>query len=287
MCTLHLSSQHVNVRPPGHPIPEATVPVDIERRDAVAVLTLNRPEALNAISPEMLDQLDQRLGEIEEDAALRVAVLTGAGERAFCAGADIGHMRTADALEARRFAGRGQEVADRIEALPKPVVAAVNGYALGGGCELALACDVRVAAEGARFGQPEVSLGIIPGWGGTQRLARTTSMGFAKEMILTGRPVAADEALRAGLVTHVHPAAHMLERAIEIAEAIAGHGSWAVASAKGLCNLALGGEAAGPYARELDAFALAFTTPDQREGMTAFLEKRPARFAGREEVGAR
>ncbi len=263
------------------------MPVDIERRDAVAVLTLNRPEALNAFSSEMLDQLGDRLGEIEEDPALRAVVLTGAGEKAFCAGADIGHMRTAGALEARSFAQRGQLVADRIEALPKPVVAAVNGYALGGGCEIALACDVRVAAEGARFGQPEVSLGIVPGWGGTQRLARTTSVGFAKEMILTGRLVAADEALRAGLVTHVHPAADLLAGAIEIAEAIAGHASWAVASAKRLCNLALGGDAPAPYAAEVDAFALAFTTPDQREGMAAFAEKRRPRFAGREEVAAR
>jgi enoyl-CoA hydratase len=263
------------------------VPVDIERRDAVAVLTLNRPEALNAISPQMLDQLDERLGEIEGDPALGAVVLTGAGEKAFCAGADVGHVRTAGALEARAFAQRGHEVAHRIESLHKPVVAAVNGYALGGGCEIALACDVRVAAEGARFGQPEVALGVIPGWGGTQRLARTTSVGFAKEMILTGRPVTADEALRAGLVTHVHPATDLLARAVELAEAIARQPSSAVTAAKRLCNLALGGDAPAPYAHEVDAFALASTAPDQREGMGAFFEKRPPRFAGREEVSAR
>jgi enoyl-CoA hydratase len=259
----------------------------MERRDRVAVLTLNRPEALNALSPEMLDELGERLDEIAGDPGIRAAVMTGAGEKAFCAGGDVSHMRTASALEARRFAEHGHEIADRIEGIATPVVAAVNGYALGGGCELALACDVRIASETARFGQPEVKLGIVPGWGGTQRLARATSLGFAKEMILTGRPVTADEALRAGLVTHVHPAAELLDRAVELADAIARQPSWAVASAKRLCNLALGGDAPAPFAREIDVFALAFTTPDQREGMAAFFEKRPARFEGLPEAAAR
>jgi enoyl-CoA hydratase len=263
------------------------VTVDLERRAAVAILTLNRPEALNALSAEMLATLDVRLDEIAADPGLRAVVLTGAGEKAFCAGADIGHMRTAAALEAREFARRGQRVVDRIEGLATPVVAAVNGFALGGGCEVALACDVRVAAETARFGQPEVTLGIVPGWGGTQRLARTTSLGFAKEMILTGRMVGAEEALRAGLVTHVHPREELLERAVELAATISARPAWAVATAKSLCNLALGGDAPAPYARELDAFALAFTTADQREGMAAFVEKRPPRFAGHETEVAR
>jgi len=259
----------------------------IERRGAVAVLTLNRPEALNAISPEMLDELEQRLDEVAADPDLGAVVLTGAGDKAFCAGADVAHMRTAGALKARAFAERGHALARRIEGLSRPVIAAVNGYALGGGCEIALACDLRVAAEGARFGQPEVGLGIIPGWGGTQRLARTTSVGFAKEMILTGRPVAADAALRAGLVTHVVAADALLESALELADAIASKPAWAVAEAKRLCNLALAGDAPGPYASEVDAFALAFTTEDQREGMDAFFEKRPPRFAGRDGVAAR
>jgi enoyl-CoA hydratase len=258
------------------------VTVDIERRDSVAVLTLNRPEALNALSPEMLDLLEERLDEIADDPRLRAVVLTGAGDKAFCAGADIAHMREADALDARAYAQRGHRVADRIEGLATPVVAAVNGYALGGGCEIALACDVRLAARTARFGQPEVTLGIIPGWGGTQRLARATSIGFAKEVILTGRYVTADEALRTGLVTHVHPPEELLDRAVELAETIASRPAWAVAAAKGLCNLALGGDDPAPFAREVDAFALAFTTPDQREGMAAFAEKRPPRFEGHE-----
>ena len=257
--------------------------IDLERRDAVAVLTLNRPEALNALSPEMLDDLERALREVDADPTLRAAVLTGAGEKAFCAGADIGHMRTAGALEARAFAERGQGVAELIEGLATPVVAAVNGFALGGGCEIALACDVRIAADSARFGQPEVTLGVIPGWGGTQRLARATSIGFAKDLILTGRLVGSEEALRAGLVTHVHPKADLLDRAVEFATTIASRPSWAVASAKRLCNLALGGDAPGPFAREVDGFALAFTTDDQREGMDAFFEKRPARFAGHDE----
>jgi enoyl-CoA hydratase len=261
--------------------------IDLERRDAVAVVTLNRPEALNALSPEMLDDLERVLHEVDVDPTLRAVVLTGAGEKAFCAGADVGHMRTAGALDARAFAERGQRVAALIEDLSTPVVAAVNGFALGGGCEIALACDLRVAADTARFGQPEVSLGVIPGWGGTQRLARATSIGFAKELILTGRLVTSEEALRAGLVTHVYPRAELLDAAVQLATTIASRPSWAVASAKRLCNLALGGDSRAPYAREIDGFALAFTTPDQREGMDAFFEKRPPRFEGHDEAAAR
>ena len=260
--------------------------IDLERRDAVAVLTLNRPEALNALTPEMLDDLERVLREVDADPTLRAVVLTGAGEKAFCAGADIGQMRTAMALEARAFAERGHRVADLIEGLGTPVVAAVNGFALGGGCEIALACDIRVAADTARFGQPEVTLGVIPGWGGTQRLARATSIGFAKELILTGRLVSSEEALHAGLVTHVHPKADLLDAAVEMATSIASRPGWAVASAKRLCNLALGGDGPAPFAREIDGFALAFTTPDQREGMEAFFEKRPPRFAGHDAVTA-
>ncbi len=261
--------------------------IDLERRDAVALLTLNRPEALNALSPEMLDDLERLLREVDADPKLRAIVLTGAGEKAFCAGADIGHMRTAGALEARAFAERGHRVADLIEGLATPVVAAVNGFALGGGCEIALACDVRAAADTARFGQPEVTLGVIPGWGGTQRLARATSIGFAKDLILTGRLVKSDEALRAGLVTHVHPAAELLEAAVALAATIASRPSWALGSAKRLCNLALGGDTPSPFSREIDGFALAFTTPDQREGMDAFFEKRPPVFEGHDEETSR
>lgn len=259
----------------------------LDRHEAVAVITLNRPEALNALSPELLDELEATLHRIDADPEQRAIVLTGAGEKAFCAGADIGHMRQASAAEARAFALRGQAVAALIEDLSTPVLAAVNGFALGGGCEIALACDVRLAADTARFGQPEVTLGILPGWGGTQRLARATSIGFAKELILTGRMAGAEEALRAGLVTHVHPRAELLDASVALAAQIASRPSGAIAAAKRLCNLALGGELPSPYAREADAFALAFTTADQREGMDAFFEKRPARFAGHAEPVAR
>ncbi len=253
--------------------------VDLERREHVALVTLNRPDALNAMSPDMFDALEARLDEIDADDGIRAVVLTGAGGKAFCAGADISTMRTADPQRAREWAARGQGIAARIEDLAAPVVAAVNGYALGGGCEIALACDIRICSENARFGQPEVTLGIPPGWGGTQRLARATNIGFAKELVLTGRMVGAEEALRAGLVTHVHPPDALLDAALELAGTIAGKGRWAVAEAKRLCNLALG-DLPGGLARELDAFALAFSTEDQREGMDAFAEKRPPRFSG-------
>jgi enoyl-CoA hydratase len=257
------------------------VPVDLERRGPVAVLTLNRPEALNALSVDMLDDLDDLLDAIEGEASLRAVVLTGAGEKAFTAGADIAHMKTASALEARDYAKRGHAITGRLESFPKPVIAAVNGYALGGGCELALACDLRLAGERARFGLPEVNLGILPGWGGTQRLARTTSPGFAKEIIFTARMVKPDEALQRGLVNAVHPNDELLDKAVELGETIATKPPWAIAAAKEVVNLALEGNQRTHLARELDAFALAFTTEDQREGMAAFFEKRTPNFVGR------
>ena len=255
--------------------------VDLERRDRVAILTLNRPDALNALSVEMLDALDAHLNSLERDAEIRAIVLTGAGDRAFTAGADINHMREATPLEARAYARRGHAVTNRLESFPKPVIAAVNGYALGGGCELALACDIRLASERAHFGLPEVNLGILPGWGGTQRMARATSPGFAKELIFTGRRVDAAEARAAGLANHVYPHEELIDRAIALAQEIASKPPWAIAAAKEVVNLALEGDLQGHLARELDAFALAFTTEDQREGMAAFYEKRPPEFRGR------
>lgn len=254
--------------------------VELSRRDSVAIITLNRPAVHNALSLEMLDALEQHLDTVEAEPELHVVVLTGAGDRAFSAGADIDHMRTASALQARSYAQRGHQATARLESFPRPVIAAVNGYALGGGCELALACDLRLASEDARFGLPEVNLGILPGWGGTQRLARTTSSGFAKELIFTGRMCSAEEALRQGLVNQVTTAAGLMERALELADEIAAKPAWSIATAKEVVNLALDGDLRGHLARELDAFALAFTTADQREGMDAFIEKRPARFVG-------
>jgi enoyl-CoA hydratase len=257
------------------------VSVDLEREGNVAVIRLNRPEVLNAMSLEMLDELEDTFDTIEREPELRAVVVTGAGDRAFSAGADIGHMREATALEARAYAQRGHHITSRVESFPRPVIAAVNGYALGGGCEFALACDIRLAGESANFGLPEVKLGILPGWGGTQRLARATSPGFAKELIFTGRMCPAHEAREAGLVNHVHAADRLMPEAIALATQIASRPPWSVAAAKEVVNLALEGDLRGHLARELDSFALAFTTQDQREGMAAFFEKREPRFQGR------
>lgn len=257
------------------------MPVHRDNRGPVAVLTLDNPEKLNALSIEMLDAIGSHLDAIEGDDAVRAVVITGAGEKAFAAGADIGHMREATVQQARDYAERGHGVLARIEAFPKPVIAAINGFALGGGCELVLACDIRLAADSARLGQPEVNLGIFPGWGGTQRLPRLTSPGFAKDLIFTGRHVRADEAHAAGLVNHVYPQAELVDRAVALGEEIAKKSPLAVAVAKRLVNEALEGDYADALGRELAAFGDAFATEDQREGMAAFFEKREPRFTGR------
>ena len=190
--------------------------VVVERRDgAVAVVTIDRQEALNALNVETLTELRDRLRELAEDDAARVVVLTGAGERAFVAGADIKYMGGLGPGEAKAWGALGHEAARLLEKMPKPTIAAINGFALGGGCELALACDLRYASSNARLGQPEINLGIVPGWGGTQRLARVCGLGVAKELILTGRPVDAEEALRIGLVNAI--ADPVLEHALEVA----------------------------------------------------------------------
>jgi enoyl-CoA hydratase len=257
------------------------VPIGLETRGRVALITLDRPERLNTLSPDMLDDLAARLGEVEADEGIGAAVLIGAGDKAFSAGADVSLVREASPIEAREFAGRGHATLDRVEALPKPVVAAVNGYALGGGCELALACDVRLASDRAQLGLPEVTLGIFPGWGGTQRLPRLIGPGRAKELIFTGRRVGAEEALALGLVDRVHPQDELLDAALELAGEMAAKPGWAVAASKAMINRAGDGDQAGNLARELDLFSLAFATEDQREGMAAFFEKRPPQFRGR------
>jgi enoyl-CoA hydratase len=257
------------------------VPVDFERQGPIGLITLNRPETLNALSLEMLEGIDAALDAAEHDEEIRAVIITGAGDKAFCAGADIGTMENASPLEARAFAQRGHAVLNRIEALAKPVIAAVNGYALGGGCELTLACDIRLASDRARFGQPEVKIGIIPGWGGTQRLARIAGPGFAKELIFSGRMCDAEEAVARGLANRAVPHAQLHDEALTLAMQIAERSPWAVAAAKQMTNLALDGDLRGHLARELDLFALAFATEDQREGMSAFLEKREPRFPGR------
>lgn len=256
------------------------MPVAVAHRDRVAVLTLDASRGLNVLSAEMLDELETRLDGVDVDPGVGAAVLTGAGARAFSAGADVAAMREMGPAEARALSAHGQRVAERLESLRVPVVAAINGVCVGGGCELALACDVRVCASTARIGLPEITLGIVPGWGGSQRLPRVVGVGLATEMILTGRPLDADAALRCGLVTHVHPPEELHERAVALAGELAARAPLALAAARELIRQAAGDTSAG-LSHERDAFGLVFASEDTTEGVAAFLDKRPPRFEGR------
>ena len=247
----------------------------------VALVTLNRPTALNALNPQTLMELDQVFSTLAEDNQVHAVVLTGAGEKAFVAGGDISVMQPLGPLEASQVARQAQQLFARIESFPKTVIAAINGYALGGGCELAMACDIRIASDSARLGQPEINLGIIPGWGGTQRLPRLVGPGKAKQMMLTGDMVTAAEALQIGLVEQVVAADMLLKVATEMAMKIAAKPQVAVqfirkAVANGL-DMPL--DKAIDY--EADIFGLCFATEDQKEGMAAFLEKRTAQWKDR------
>ncbi len=255
--------------------------VTMEGVDRVLRITINRPEAMNALNSEVLTQLSKALEEAAADRESRVVVITGAGDRAFIAGADIKEMSTKTPLEGQEFAATGHRITRIIEEMNKPVIAAVNGVALGGGCEVALACDVRIAGEKARLGQPEVGLGIMPGWGGTVRLARIVGEGIAREIIFTGRLVGADEALRIGLVNAVVPGEKVVDEAMQMAATIAGKAPLAVAYAKRSMNHARHADTISATEMEANLFGLCFATQDQREGMTAFVEKRQPQFQGR------
>lgn len=252
--------------------------VEVDRE--IAVVRINRPRALNALDKETLTELGGAMAELGDNPAVRVVILTGAGDKAFVAGADIAYMQSLTPMQAKEFSRLGQTVFSQIENLPKPVIAAVNGFALGGGCEVAMSCDIRIASEKAKFGQPEVSLGIMAGFGGTQRLARLVNPGIAKEMLFTGDIYDAQTALRIGLVSKVVPPEELMEVCIKMAKRIASMGPVAVRLTKEAVNQGLDMDQEKAIALEADIFGLTFATSDKDEGISAFLNKRKPEFKG-------
>jgi len=250
----------------------------IERRDRIAFVTINRPDKLNALNAQAKSELKELFLDLQKDADVDVVILTGSGEKAFVAGTDIKELTTLDEPSGRRFSEAGQAVFNLIENLGKPVIAAVNGYALGGGAELALACHIRIASDSAKFGQPEVSLGIIPGYGGTQRLARLVGKGRAMEMILTGEQVDAPEALRIGLVNKVVSLPELMKSAESMAQKIVSKGQLAVRSALMAINAADEASLASGQSFEAELFGRCCASEDFKEGTSAFLEKRKPAF---------
>jgi len=252
-----------------------------EKKGPIAYVTFNRPKVLNALNGKTISELKSAFEDARDDSAVRGVILTGAGDKAFAAGADIGEMANNTALEAEEATRRGQKVTELIENLGKPVVAAVNGFALGGGCELAMACTIRVAAETAKFGQPEVKIGIMPGYGGTQRLPRLVGRGRALQLILSGEVIAAQEAYRIGLVNEVVPNANLIARAEAILKQIISNAPVGVKFSIEAVNKGLDTSVAEGLLIEASLFALCASTEDKKEGTTAFLEKRAPQFKGR------
>lgn len=252
----------------------------IEKDNGVATVLISRPEALNALNSDVLEELECAVYELENDADVNVVVLSGDG-KAFVAGADISEMAGMQAMRAEEFARLGQAAFDAIENMSKPVIAAINGFALGGGCELALACDIRIASAKAKLGQPEVGLGVTPGFGGTQRLPRIVGRAKAKELIFTGKVIKADEALTIGLVNSVVEPEQLMEVALEMAREIASKGQVSVRLSKDMIDRGIETDLNTGLKYEAKGFGLCFTTEDQKEGMSAFLEKRKADFKGR------
>jgi enoyl-CoA hydratase len=253
----------------------------LEKKSAIAYITVNRPKVLNALSLATMEELGVAFQEIKSDPSIRVAILTGSGDKAFVAGADIGELAKQDAVSGKDYAHRGQAVLGLIENLGKPVIACVNGFALGGGCELALACTMRLASDNAKLGQPEVKLGILPGYGGTQRLPRLVGKGLAMQMILAGEMITAQEAHRIGLVNEVTAAAELIPRAEAIAAKIIANAPLAVQYAMEAVNKGMDMTLAEGQFLEASLFGLCCATEDKNEGTTAFLEKRPAQFKGK------
>ena len=253
----------------------------VDVSDRIATITINRPKSLNALNRATMQELSDALEEIAGRKDVGVVLLTGAGEKAFVAGADVSEMREFTPLQVLEFSRFGNGVLGNIERLPQPVIGVINGFALGGGCELAMACDILVASDNAKFAQPEVNLGIIPGWGGTQRLPRLVGRNIAKEIALTGEMISAQRAYEIGLVNRVVPQAVLMETARGIAGKILEKGPVAVSTAKSVMNRGIDLDLESACALEAKAFAIMFSTGDGVEGMTAFLEKRKAQFQGR------
>jgi enoyl-CoA hydratase len=253
----------------------------LERDGAVAIVTVNRPKVLNALNAPTLDELRRTVLALKHDDSVRAVILTGAGDKSFIAGADINELAQQTPVSGRDHAMRGQHVLDLLENLGKPVIAAINGYALGGGCELAMACTIRVAADTARLGQPEINLGLIPGYGGTQRLARLVGRGRALEILLTGDQISAQEAYRLGLVNRVVPAAELMGEARRLAATLAGRAPVAARYIIDAVNRGLQVPLAEAQVFEATLFGLVASTDDMREGTRAFLEKRKPEFKGK------
>ncbi|MBU7012521.1 MAG: enoyl-CoA hydratase/isomerase family protein [Theionarchaea archaeon] len=251
----------------------------VEKKGKIGILTINRPDKLNALNTHVVYEIASGFENLEQDPEVRVIIITGAGNKAFIAGADISEMQNITPLEALKFASRGQKTLEAIENSDKIVIAAINGYALGGGCELSMACDLRFASENAKIGQPEIKIGVIPGWAGTQRLTRLVGKTKAKELVLMGDPVPAAEAERIGLINKVFPQESLMDSVMKTAETIANLGAFSLSAAKHAVDH--GSETDFEKAQELERqfFALCFASPDQKEGMTAFLEKRAPKFS--------
>jgi len=251
-----------------------------EVKERIATITFNRPKALNALNGALLAELSLALDAIAADDDIRVLVLTGAGDKSFVAGADISELATFNSLKAKSFARSGHDIINKLQLLPITVVAAVNGFALGGGTEIAIACDFIYASENAKFGQPEINLGLIPGFGGTQRLPRLIGTNMAKELIFTGKMLSAAEALQLGLVNKVVPQDKLMEEVMKTAGLIASKGKVSLREAKQAVNKGMNVDLATGCGIEIDAFALCYASPDAKEGTSAFLEKRKAEFKG-------
>lgn len=249
-----------------------------EIKGDIGIVTINRPDKLNALNGDTINELENVFDSIKANTLVSVVIITGSGEKAFVAGADISELNQLDVLSAKEFSEKGNEVFRKIEDLGKPVIAAVNGFALGGGCELALACHIRTGSDNAKFGQPEVNLGIIPGYGGTQRLARVINSARALEIILTGDMVSADEAFRIGLINKIFPQAELLDKTLELANKIASKGQQAIRMALKAVNATNNLSLVEGLSYEASLFALVCGTEDFKEGTTAFLEKRKPQF---------